>query len=476
MPMFSWKRQWINKPLLVMMLLAAVFPVLGADERLSLTSNEKKWLENVEVIRLCSDPDWMPYEAIDEAGQHVGIMSGFHALWAEMIGKPVEIQRTDSWDQALEFMQQKKCDVLSSAQDVPSRRGYLRVTRPFIKYPFAIATQPDQQFIINMLPIRDKTFAMVRGYAAVEMMRETYPQISLMLVDSAQAGLKLVEKGQVYGFIDTVPSINFQTLKHGISHIKISGVLDKQYSMSVGVRRDLPLLLSIYNKAIAETHEVDRQQILNNWLSLEFDYKMNPTRIWQLLAGVVLFSSLFFFHYYTIRRANRQLQQANRKLERISQHDHLTGMPNRLYLQQAFEYELERYHRYGHVFALLLMDIDHFKRINDAFGHVFGDEVLKTMADLLSENVRGSDIAGRWGGEEFLILCPETDLQGAWSLAEQLRKLIAQTDFGADDMVITASFGVTDFRDDEMIEDCIKRADQALYQAKHSGRNQTISF
>jgi polar amino acid transport system substrate-binding protein len=317
---------------------------------------------------------------------------------------------------------------------------------------------------------------MVRGYAAVEMMRETYPQISLMLVDSAQAGLKLVEKGQVYGFIDTVPSINFQTLKHGISHIKISGVLDKQYSMSVGVRRDLPLLLSIYNKAIAETHEVDRQQILNNWLSLEFDYKMNPTRIWQLLAGVVLFSSLFFFHYYTIRRANRQLQQANRKLERISQHDHLTGMPNRLYLQQAFEYELERYHRYGHVFALLLMDIDHFKRINDAFGHVFGDEVLKTMADLLSENVRGSDIAGRWGGEEFLILCPETDLQGAWSLAEQLRKLIAQTDFGADDMVITASFGVTDFRDDEMIEDCIKRADQALYQAKHSGRNQTISF
>lgn len=90
-----------------MMLLAAAFPVLGADERLSLTSNEKKWLENVEVIRLCSDPDWMPYEAIDEAGQHVGIMSGFHALWAEMIGKPVEIQRTDSWDQALEFMQQK---------------------------------------------------------------------------------------------------------------------------------------------------------------------------------------------------------------------------------------------------------------------------------------------------------------------------------------------------------------------------------
>ena len=90
--------------------------------------------------------------------------------------------------------------------------------------------------------------------------------------------------------------------------------------------------------------------------------------------------------------------------------------------------------------------------------------------------MRGIDIAGRWGGEEFLILCPETDLQGAWNLAEQLRKLIGQTQFGLDNMNITASFGVTDFRNDEMIEDCIKRADQALYRAKHSGRDQTISF
>ncbi len=474
--MFSRMKQSLLKPLLAILLLAAISPVLGAEQRLSLTSAEQKWLESVDVIRLCSDPDWMPYEAIGEAGQHTGIMSDFHELWSQMMNKPVRIQPTASWEQALRYMQENKCDVLSSAQDVPSRRHYLSVTRPFINYPFAIATQPDQQFIINLLPLMDKSFAMVRGYAAVELIRAQYPDISLLLVDSARAGLKLVEKGQVYGFIDTVPSINYQTLKHGISHIKISGVLEEHYAMSVGVRRDLPQLLSIYNKAIAETHEEERQRILNNWLSLEFDYKVNMTLVWQVLAGLVLLASLFFYHYFTVRRANRELQAANRQLEHVSQRDHLTGMPNRLFLQQAFEAEQQRYYRYGHTFSLLMMDIDHFKRINDAFGHVVGDEILKTMANLLLDNVRGIDIAGRWGGEEFLILCPETELQGGWKLAEQLRKLIGQTEFGLDNMTITASFGVTDFRDDEMIEDCIQRADQALYRAKHSGRNQTISF
>lgn len=473
--MFSGMKQW-KKPLLALLLLVAFFPVLAVEPRLDLSTAEQQWLDSVEFIRLCSDPDWMPYEATGEAGQHIGIMSDFHKLWSEMMNKPVRLQITDSWQQALQFMQQKKCDVLSSAQDVPSRRHYISVTQPFINYPFAIATQPDQQFIVNLLPLMDKKFVMVQGYAGVELIRTVYPDIRLMLVDSARAGLKLVEKGHVYGFIDTVPSINYQTLKHGISHIKISGVLEEHYAMSVGVRRDLTELVSIYNKAIAETHEVERQRILNNWLSLEFDYKINMTLVWQALAVLLLMSGLFFYHYFTVTRSNRQLQLANRQLEEVSRRDHLTEMPNRLCLQEAFESELERYHRYGHPFSLLMMDIDHFKRINDNFGHVVGDEILKRIADLLMQNVRGTDIAGRWGGEEFLVLCPETDLQGAWKLAEQLRILVGQTDFGIDKMNITASFGVTDFRDDEMIEHCIKRADQALYRAKHGGRNQTISF
>lgn len=90
--------------------------------------------------------------------------------------------------------------------------------------------------------------------------------------------------------------------------------------------------------------------------------------------------------------------------------------------------------------------------------------------------MRENDVVGRWGGEEFLILCPETDAKGARASAEHLRQRISQTDFGLATMTITASFGVTDYRDDELLEETIKRADLALYQAKNDGRNQTVVF
>jgi polar amino acid transport system substrate-binding protein len=460
----------------VVWLLLTAIPSAGAESRLILTSEEQVWLQSIEAIRLCSDPDWMPYEGIDERHRHSGIMSDFHQLWADMLDKPVVIQVTDSWQQSLQYMEKGKCDVLSSAQDVASRRHYLTVTDPFIYYPFAVATQPENPFIIDLMPLMDKRFAMVDGYAGIEIMLKRYPEIDLQLVETARLGLKMVEKGKVYGFIDTVPSINYQTLKHGISLIKINGVLDEHYAMSIGIRKDLPELVSIYNKAIAATHDADRQRILNNWLSLTFQYQFDYSLIWKILLAASVVLALFFYHYFMVSRHNRQLQQVNRQLEALSQSDQLTGLHNRYYLHRAFDDELNRYQRYSHVFSLMIIDIDHFKRINDSYGHVVGDEILKRLAQLLTAHVRENDVVGRWGGEEFMILCPETDAEGARALAEHLRQRISQTDFSLGTMKVTASFGVTDYRDDEMLEETIKRADLALYQAKHDGRNRTVVF
>jgi polar amino acid transport system substrate-binding protein len=473
--MFSWMkikyRAWSLLCLFVMAVPSAV-----AETRLLLSEAEKAWLSQTDAIRVCTDPDWMPYEGIDEQARHTGIMSDFHQLWSGMIDKPIALQRTNSWEQSLQFMEQGKCDVLSSAHDVPSRRHYLTVTEPFIFYPFAVATHPDNHFIIDLLPLIDQHFVMVKGYAGVEIMRKRYPALDLELVDSAREGLMMVEKGNAYGFIDTVPSINYQTLKHGVSLIKINGVLDEHYAMSVGIRKDLPELLSIYNKAIAATRDADRQHILNNWLSLTFEYPFDYSLLWKGLIGLTIVLGLFFYHYFMVNRHNRELQQVNRQLEELSHRDHLTGIPNRYYLQLRFDAELKRFQRYRQVFSVLIMDIDHFKRINDSYGHVIGDETLKRIARLLADNIRDSDVVGRWGGEEFMILCPETDTKGGRALAEHLRQSISQTDFSLDRMEITVSFGVTDYRDDELLEETIKRADQALYQAKHEGRNRTVVF
>jgi polar amino acid transport system substrate-binding protein len=450
-------------------------PLVSASQ-LDLSEPERRYLDSIEFITLCTDPDWMPYEGINSSGRFTGIMSDFHQLWSDMIGKPIQLLATESWQQSLQYMQQKRCDILSSAQDIPARRHYVSVTSPFIVYPFAVATQPDNQFIINLRQVLDQHFVMVNGYAGVEMIRHQYPGIEITTVDTAAQGLKKVEKGHAFAFIDTVPSISYQTLKHGISHIKINGVLDEQYAMSVGVRRDLPELLSIYNKAINITTDSDRQSILNNWLSINFQYDFDYTLLWQILAGISVILFLFVYRYWVINRHNQELQQVNKKLEHLSHSDQLTGMPNRYYLHDAFQVELSRFNRYQHPFSIIMLDIDRFKRINDSYGHIVGDEVIKRMSRLLLQNIRENDEVGRWGGEEFLILCPETKPEGAQALAEHLRLLIQACDFAIDDIHITASFGVAGYRSDEMIDDCIKRADEALYQAKHSGRNKTVLF
>lgn len=162
------------------------------------------------------------------------------------------------------------------------------------------------------------------------------------------------------------------------------------------------------------------------------------------------------------------------ELEKASITDTLTGLFNRRRLDEAYAHELDRAQRYAKPVSLIIGDVDHFKSINDTHGHQTGDEVLKTIADLLRSGVRSVDIVGRWGGEEFLVICPDTDLDGALALAEKLRLSIAAEPFAAIGST-TSSFGIAQYRAGESFKDTVARADTALYKAKINGRNRVES-
>ncbi len=154
--------------------------------------------------------------------------------------------------------------------------------------------------------------------------------------------------------------------------------------------------------------------------------------------------------------------------------DALTGLPNRLAYEERLQNEFARWKRYHMPLSLIIWDIDLFKRINDEFGHKFGDEVLMTISKKLSEHCRETDFISRFGGEEFTMLLPNTDKQMAVRLANQLRYIIEQTNFtfnGKQFTPITISCGVTEFIDDDTQETAFERADNALYKAKQQGRN-----
>lgn len=170
------------------------------------------------------------------------------------------------------------------------------------------------------------------------------------------------------------------------------------------------------------------------------------------------------------------LDVENARLYRLSVTDPLTKACNRQYLREKLPDEIERARRFGHPLAVLLFDVDHFKRLNDTFGHALGDEVLKGVAALARETVRDIDTVARYGGEEFVVILPHTDARGGLGIAERLRETLARTPLTEGDppIRVTASFGVAALTDEVRDDaDLLRRADEALYQAKRRGRNRT---
>lgn len=165
-----------------------------------------------------------------------------------------------------------------------------------------------------------------------------------------------------------------------------------------------------------------------------------------------------------------QLAKAKQKADRLAITDTLTGLNNRLKLDAEFNNELQRAQRFGNPFSIILLDLDKFKSVNDEFGHYVGDQVLKESSGILLAHTRKTDIVGRWGGEEFLILCPETAMDGVFQLAENLRHVFEIHDFPEIGKQ-TCSFGVTSYREGDGIQTIMERADKALYEAKEKGRN-----
>jgi diguanylate cyclase (GGDEF)-like protein len=172
-----------------------------------------------------------------------------------------------------------------------------------------------------------------------------------------------------------------------------------------------------------------------------------------------------------------ELQKLKEELEYSSRTDYLTGLSNRRDIYERLVAEQSRSARNGKVFSVIMADFDQFKGINDTYGHAIGDQFLVASAGIFKENLRREDCCARWGGEEFLILLPETEGSSALTVAEKLRQLVAEKTLVVDGSRVraTLSFGLSVYRGGETdIDACLSRADEALYQAKSGGRNRSV--
>jgi diguanylate cyclase len=179
----------------------------------------------------------------------------------------------------------------------------------------------------------------------------------------------------------------------------------------------------------------------------------------------------------TLYKRGNELKAAHARIEELAQVDELTGLLNRRYIMKTLNEEMARAQRFGGACSVAIIDLDFFKRINDQYGHPIGDEVLRTFAITLFANLRAVDKLGRYGGEEFLMILPDTAKDQALRTLDRLRSIASEVDWAAISTVmnVTMSAGISEVRQDDSAADILARADAALYNAKDAGRNRVIA-
>lgn len=220
----------------------------------------------------------------------------------------------------------------------------------------------------------------------------------------------------------------------------------------------MKLYKAVNNAMTAHDNEREKQLMLIalEALAEETDYRLHK----ELMINM---TNLYLDTHHKLVKTLEQI-------EHLANTDHLTQIYNRVFFSQVVTYELEKQSRMPLPLALIILDIDHFKKVNDTYGHNVGDEVLKGISRLINNNIRKTDTLARWGGEEFVILLPNTTAENGFLVADNLRLLIEQTIIPPVPK-ITCSFGVTQFEENDDIGTFVKRADEGLYTAKQTGRN-----
>ncbi len=434
-----------------------------------LTATEKQYIENIGSLTVCSVAQAVGSNASIDL---VKMLTGQTNLKV-VASKPL------AWEEGVKGLAEGKCDILPWATETLERQKTMSFTQPYARLVRVLVTRIEQPYISSITHYLDKVYATEKNNHVVEQLKQQYPNLITVRVEHTIQGLQLVAEGKAFASIASLYSVGNLFNRPEANELKIAGQLPAEFDdvVSLATRKSDTTLASILNKAVKTTDQRAVTDFLNRSAVFiggqETDYK----KYWFVGVSMLLvvMGLLWWIKYLRglntrLARIQTKLRQKSKELEKLSVTDALTNTYNRHKLDSDLNKEIARADRYANQLSLIMLDIDFFKGINDEFGHIAGDEILVAFAKLLRENLRDNDVLGRWGGEEFLIICSGIGATSTVSLAEKLRKLIDLHDFSPA-QGITASFGVTEWKPSDTKESLVLKADKALYQAKREGRN-----
>lgn len=429
-----------------------------------LSVEEQTWLAAHGPVRMCVDPDWTPFERINEQGEHEGIAADLVRLAVERTGVRLELVRTKDWDESLMASREGRCDILSFLNQTPRREEWLIFTSPIFRDSNVFITREEHPFIDDPAALSDRTIVLPSGTALEEWIRRDYPNLGVVTVPSEAEAIDMVSDRRADMTMRSLIVAAYTIRKEGLFNLKIAGRLPGfENALRIGVNRTLPQLRDILDKGVSAITPQERGRIVNQHVAINVQQGMDYSLVAKIVAGFLVLGAIGLFWHQRLRKLNAELV-------RLAQTDSLTGLYNRTHIDTLLRQEFDRARRYGRKLSVIILDVDHFKRVNDEFGHLAGDRLLVALAGVLRCALRSTDSLGRWGGEEFLVLCPEAGQDEALRAADRLRLAVRGHDFGGG-RVQTVSAGVAVLKPDDTTDSLLQRADSALYEAKRGGRD-----
>ncbi len=452
--------------LVLFSLLFVLAPLVSAQTAaIAFTADEMTYIRQSPRIKMCVDPDWVPFERITPEGRHEGIAADLVQLVAQRVGLRIELYPVKNWDESLAASKAGRCQIMSFLNQSVQREMWLGFTPPIFEDPNILVAREEHPFVGDLRGLTNEVVVLPRGTMVEERIRSEFPNLRVVLTSSENEAVDMVSSRKADLTVRSLIVAAYAIKKEGLFNLKIAGQVPQLTNqLRIGVLKDETLLLSILDKGVRTITPQEREAISNQHVAVNVQQGIDYQLFWKVLAVAALLLLMVFYW-------NRKLSRLNRKLEQLAVTDQLTGLYNRLKIDQTLNSEIQRAQRTGQPLSLMMLDLDYFKQINDVFGHQAGDQALLSLAELLHVRTREIDLVGRWGGEEFIIICPHTTLEGALTLAESVRATVAAHRF-AHKQDLTVSIGVSNYGEGDSGKDLVARADAALYMAKHAGRNQ----
>ena len=419
---------------------------------------EQSFLNSYPSIVVCVNSDRYPYEFYSDDSYH-GMIADYFELIMGKVGLKYQFLPSSSWHETLDNAGRGKCDLIAGAMQTVQRSTDLKFTKPYLTVPAVLAIHKDNEFVrLNNLKI-----GVLNKSAFHDVLSNRYKESNIYPVESYLDGLRLLKSGGIDALAGTDANLSYLIREHQISDIRISDQLKDNWDLSIAVAEYSPYLQNILNKSIDSISDQEHDEIYNRWMVVEYHHTVNYTVLWWLAGLISFIAALILYRFIKITTYNRVLKE-------IADKDALTGILSRRKLRNEIESFIDLAERHEWSLSLIFFDIDDFKIINDQKGHAVGDKVLIGLTRLVSGITRKTDRFGRWGGEEFIFVMLETDLDSALSIAEKIRQKIAASDFEINQQV-TCSFGVVEYQAGELLEAFVTRADTAMYVSKHAGKN-----